>query len=891
MAQVFKSIYFTDHPAIPPNQRHVRLAFGEKDHYLYDRIKSLSSEQIRQLIGIESFDGLETYSRNNALSLNRACLSLLHQTIQTNSLNTNKNEQIGILSDPLIATYRGGNGEALHNWYAFLEGFSPRFVRTVLDIYAPNAKRILDPFAGTGTTPLTVATLGLTGYYCEVNPALQVVCDIKNRILQLRENIRTDLADQLGDLDFRVNFQLQDHDTDEILRDNYYRAFSGSNFFDEETFEEVLRLRTWADELAVQSQLIGHIFTVAVIASLVQSSLMVRKGDLRYKTPKELLRNRVSIKSAVTTKLEEMAKDILAIDNAPGYALLVAEDAQLLAHIPRLNIDCIITSPPYLNGTNYFRNTKLELWFLRVLTKPTDLRFWRFKAFTAGINDVTKAKCGQPHPPEVNEVVEKLRKSAYDSRIPMMVASYFREFDQLFRAISSHINSGTIYAIDIGDSRYGGIHVETDKLLSQIAKKHGYMEINTHTLRARKSPDGGLLQQKLLVFEYRDSKRPKTLTPMVPSFKARPLWEEFKNTLPHQSAPFNKRNWGHPLHSICSYGGKLKPSIAHFLVDYFVPKDGVMLDPFAGAGTIPFEACLQGKQAYGFEISNAAFTVANAKLHQPNREAIETIVSSLDDFISNGQITEQELNRAKKIAFNRSLDEYYHQDTFKEILLARTYFSEQKSQTVEYDFVLACLLHILHGNRPYALSRRSHPITPFAPTGQYEYRSLIKKLQAKVTRSLGVTYPEDFHEGQMYFQDATNWWPPEVNKLDAVITSPPFFNSTRFYLANWIRLWFCGWERIDFDKKPMHFLEIRQQKSMTVYESVLRQARERLKSNGVVILHLGKSKKCDMAQELCKIAAPWFKKIDLFEESVLHCESHGIRDKGTVVNHQYLVLG
>ena len=30
--------------------------------------------------------------------------------------------------------------------------------------------------------------------------------------------------------------------------------------------------------------------------------------------------------------------------------------------------------------------------------------------------------------------------------------------------------------------------------------------------------------------------------------------------------------------------------------------------------------------------------------------------------------------------------------------------------------------------------------------------------------------------------------------------------------------------------------------------------------------------------------------IDVFAESVAHCESHGIRDKGTVVEHTYLIL-
>ena len=68
------------------------------------------------------------------------------------------------------------------------------------------------------------------------------------------------------------------------------------------------------------------------------------------------------------------------------------------------------------------------------------------------------------------------------------------------------------------------------------------------------------------------------------------------------------------------------------------------------------------------------------------------------------------------------------------------------------------------------------------------------------------------------------------------------------------------------------------------------QARERLKDGGVLVLHLGKSYKCDMATSLAKRAQRWFKIYDIFEESVENGESHGIKDKGSVTTHQYLIL-
>ncbi len=88
----------------------------------------------------------------------------------------------------------------------------------------------------------------------------------------------------------------------------------------------------------------------------------------------------------------------------------------------------------------------------------------------------------------------------------------------------------------------------------------------------------------------------------------------------------------------------------------------------------------------------------------------------------------------------------------------------------------------------------------------------------------------------------------------------------------------------------MAFVDERQKRSFEVYHPIFRQCRERLKPGGVAVFHLGASKKCDMAQELARIARTWFRVADSYTECVAHCESHGIRDKGTVVSHQYLVM-
>jgi len=334
----------------------------------------------------------------------------------------------------------------------------------------------------------------------------------------------------------------------------------------------------------------------------------------------------------------------------------------------------------------------------------------------------------------------------------------------------------------------------------------------------------------------------------------------------------------------------MKPSLASQLIRVFVPAAGRMLDPFAGVSTIPFEAALKGAMTFAFDISPAALEISRAKLGRPRKAEVDAVLVKLEDFIQRNGVTAEDLREAGKIRFNSALAGYFHPRTFKEVLLARRFFKITPPQNASESIVVASLLHILHGNRPYALSRRSHPITPFAPTGISEYKHLITRLRTKIYRSLDAALPEEFREGEVIECDATACWPQHVDNLDAIITSPPFFDSTRFYLANWMRLWFSGWERTDFSSRPRSFVDELQKQSFSIYEPVFRQARERLKQGGVLVLHLGWSHKCDMLLELERVASPWFTVADRFSENVGHCESHGVTDKGTVSKHQFLVL-
>jgi DNA modification methylase len=786
-------------------------------------------------------------------------------------------------------TFEMAKHEPVHGWYAYLEGYSAAFVSSLRSKYMPNAKRIIDPFAGTGTSPLTLGCSEVLCGYCEVNPVMVHVIQTKLAALRLSRTRRVQVSKRLLELSSSLQNLTDASPSAEALRKSYKLCFGECKFFPDRTFEDVLRLRSICDAELKDDRVIGDLLLLAVIAKLVECSLLKRAGDVRYKTEAELKRGLPPIVQSVAQHLARIAGDLTFVPLLQTPPTLLAMDARGLGSVPFFGADGVITSPPYLNGTNYIRNTKLELWFLGQIANPNDLRSLRDRVVTSGICDVVSGKINTETHPLLVPILRDLSRNAYDKRIPKMVESYFSDMQKVLRGLWQQTNVGAMVCIDIGDSRYGAVNVPTPDVLAAIAESVGFTLIEKISLRERISKDRSKLSQDILILKRGKDSAIHSAGPVpIPTRQQR--WRWFSEAVPHQHSPYNARNWGHPLHSACSYQGKMKPSLAHFLVHCFTEPGQTVLDPFSGAGTIPFEAAMQGRRALGFDISLLACAVSRAKLSVPDREKLQKLVRRVGKFVESHKPPVEDYAAAARISFNRPIPEYFHESTLREILAARRFLLDLRDDSSEWAFVMTAMLHILHGNRPYALSRRSHPVTPFAPTGPTEYRAVIPRLQGKLDRMLETPRSQEFREGKVYLTDLLGEWPEECRAVDAVITSPPFFDSTRFYMTNWMRYWFCGWERNDFDEQPKRFVETLQRESLLVYKDIFRRFRQHLKSAGLVVLHLGQSRKCDMANELVKLSGEYFSVEAVFREDVTHCEKHGVRDKGTVTAHQYVVL-
>src|SRR5258708_2006007 len=72
------------------------------------------------------------------------------------------------------------------------------------------------------------------------------------------------------------------------------------------------------------------------------------------------------------------------------------------------------------------------------------------------------------------------------------------------------------------------------------------------------------------------------------------------------------------FHQLSPYIGKIKSSIANYLIKNFSKKGDIIYDPFCGAGTIPFEALTLKRNVIANDLNVYGYTLTMAKLFPPD---------------------------------------------------------------------------------------------------------------------------------------------------------------------------------------------------------------------------------------------------------------------------------
>lgn len=243
------------------------------------------------------------------------------------------------------------------------------------------------------------------------------------------------------------------------------------------------------------------------------------------------------------------------------------------------------------------------------------------------------------------------------------------------------------------------------------------------------------------------------------------------------------------FHQIAPYIGRMKTSMARSLLENYSRRGDLVVDPFCGCGVVGLEAAANGRRIIASDWNPYAVLLTRAKLFPPvNLDEAEYRLRSIWK-LSRDRFCKQDLRSVPQW-----VRQFFHPETLRKALAFRDACVDQGD-----DFLLACLLGILHHQRPGFLSYPASHLVPYLRNKKfprenfpemYDERDVFVRLEAKLRRTFRRP-PGKYTESRHVINiDARKF--SVTAGIKAVITSPPYMNELDYVRDNRLRLWFIN---------------------------------------------------------------------------------------------------
>ena len=346
------------------------------------------------------------------------------------------------------------------------------------------------------------------------------------------------------------------------------------------------------------------------------------------------------------------------------------------------------------------------------------------------------------------------------------------------------------------------------------------------------------------------------------------------------------------LHQLAPYIGKMKSTMAKALIREYSHQGDLVLDPFVGSGVVALECLIAGRGIIAVDINPYAILLTKAKLEAPG-----TLVEAISKATHYLQKAKSFIRHVSMNDIPDWVKEFFHPETLAEIVSLNSLLIENREH-----FLQACLLGILHHQRPGFLSYPASHLIPYLRTQKfprevyptaYEYRAVEPRLLAKIRR-VYRRFPETNKNltRVCLLRDAAKL-DLEPESIDAVITSPPYMNTLDYARDNRLRLWFLGITQHDnYDRRANTKV-----KFIKLMGESLSRIRTALRTGGKCVLVVGEISRSRTVTNIAEIIADMaisnvggFSKEDILVDSIP--DIRRARKEGRCTKREWiLVLG
>ncbi|GIU81954.1 MAG: hypothetical protein D6687_01520 [Acidobacteria bacterium] len=362
-------------------------------------------------------------------------------------------------------------GYLTHSVFFHPAKFIPQVVRFCLKNYVCNTSKgsrvtvVLDPYAGSGTTGLEASIVGVESYLIELNPFCSYIYDVK--FANLTNNELDKFKKYIGLIfDSRTNEeQIGNSQTVSLLEGwkdltywypeqlfdfwcGIWSRFHGYLEEDNSLAKKILALSLLkvSKKYSFAEHNMPKLFTSRRKRKWLENALNALFVE-------EIIRCEVEIEAEkLWYQLYQLTKDFPR--RAPVYYYTGLDSASLDFDSIPVELDAIITSPPYLQAQEYLRTFKMELIWLGYSSDK--------------IKSLQKLEIPfRPSDGKRIEIsyLESLRSLITDRKLLTMFDSYFWYVLKTLESASKKLRTGGKLCVFIGSPKMQGIEVEIWKAI------------------------------------------------------------------------------------------------------------------------------------------------------------------------------------------------------------------------------------------------------------------------------------------------------------------------------------------------------------------------------------------------------------------------------------------
>ena len=342
--------------------------------------------------------------------------------------------------------------------------------------YIPSGKqyKILDPFAGSGTTVIEALKNNNSVYWTDNNPLSRLICQCKS--VSVNPDDIINLMDKMY------------ADFDDDIEVNVTMTFANIDLWFQKSVQEALtfikdKVNAIEDTTLRNAFLVAYSMTVRKMSEMEDSMILAARRTNNREMIKYSRRDVFDNYKTNVYKVAEAYDEWNTIVSSPCAYDIGTNDARQINEVDFY--DAIVTSPPYINAMDYVWATKFELHWLdmvdgdkgRLAISDTEIGTERIPAKIYKELAVTEND-------ELNRILAdiyygkeyKATKGQNEMR-SRVVYQYFLDMAEHFEQAYKALKPGGKYCFIIGDvSKITGVEIPVANMLRDIAESKGFKE-------------------------------------------------------------------------------------------------------------------------------------------------------------------------------------------------------------------------------------------------------------------------------------------------------------------------------------------------------------------------------------------------------------------------------